>query len=81
MESLVGNQGVIVKLRYFYVGGVTSLTFLSKHHKSHYISSSHVNHRKLLVKLTVNTLEKRSVVSQWWSVRSHGRYHHGSDDH
>jgi len=58
------------------------LTFLSKlYPKSHDISSSHVNHRELLVKLTINTLEKSSVLSQWWSVRPHGRYHHGSDDH
>jgi len=64
------------------VGGSTSLTFLSKlYRKSHDISSPHVNHCKLLVKLTINTLEKRSVVSQWWSVRPHGHYHHGSDDH
>jgi len=63
------------------VGGATSLTFLSKLYcKSHDISSLHVNHHKLLVKLTINTLEKRSVVSQWWSVHPHGRYHHGSDD-
>jgi hypothetical protein len=66
----------------FSAGGVKSSTFLSKlNRKSHDISSSHVNHRELLVKLTINTLEKRSVVSQWWSMRPHGRYHHGSNDH
>ena len=66
----------------FTVGGATSSTFLSKlYRKSHDISSLHVNHRELLVKLTINTLEMRSVVSQWWSVRPHGRYHLGSDDH
>jgi hypothetical protein len=64
------------------VGGATSLTCLSKlYRKLHDISSLHVNHCELLVKLTINTLEKRYVVSQWWFVRPHGRYHHGSDDH
>jgi hypothetical protein len=85
MEPLVGNQGIIVKPRFFYSrGGATSLTFLLKlYRKSHDISSSHVNHCELLVKLTINTLELEtgSVASQWWSVRPHGRYHHGSDDH
>ena len=39
----------------FTVGGATSSTFLSKlYRKSHDISSSHVNHRELLVKLTLN---------------------------
>jgi hypothetical protein len=39
----------------FTVRGATSSTFLSKlYHKSHDISSLHVNHRKLLVKLTLN---------------------------
>ena len=39
----------------FTVGGATSSTFLSKNYsKSHDISSLHVNHRKLLVKLTLN---------------------------
>ncbi len=39
----------------FTVGGATSLTFLSKlYRKLHDILSSHVNHRKLLVKLTLN---------------------------
>jgi hypothetical protein len=39
----------------FTVGGATSSTFLSKNYrKSHDISSLHVNHRELLVKLTLN---------------------------
>jgi len=39
----------------FTVGGATSSTFLSKlYPKLHDISSLHVNHRKLLVKLTLN---------------------------
>jgi hypothetical protein len=39
----------------FTVGGATSSTFLSKLYcKSHDISSSHVNHCELLVKLTLN---------------------------
>jgi len=43
------------------------------------ISRQPTGYRELLLTDVANILWKRSVGSQWWSVRPHGHYHHGSD--
>ncbi len=43
------------------------------------ISRQPTGYSELLITDVANIFWKRSVGLQWWSVRPHGRYHHGSD--